>query len=90
MRTGRQPPCRGGVPPLPFTLIAPAAAIVMMSAEISRRANRMITVCLSGTGDRLIFDDVFPTETTNGGPMGRRSGANKNRTCDLILIRDAL
>ncbi len=31
-----------------------------------------------------------PMKTTNGGPSGRRSGANKNRTCDLILIRDAL
>ena len=31
-----------------------------------------------------------PMKTTNGGPTGRRSGANKNRTCDLILIRDAL
>ena len=31
-----------------------------------------------------------PMRTTNGGPLGRRSGANKNRTCDLILIRDAL
>jgi len=69
MRTGRQPPCRGGVPPLPFTLMAPAAAIVMMSAEISRRANRMITVCLSGTSDRLILDDVFPMETTNGAEL---------------------
>lgn len=36
---GRHPPCCGGVPPRPFTLIAAAAAPVMMRAAMILRRN---------------------------------------------------
>ena len=49
---------RGAAEFLPdLTLIAPAAAIVMMSAETIRRAKRIATVCLKNLSNAQYSDD---------------------------------
>jgi hypothetical protein len=53
-------------------------------ARVPARQTPLLTLLLTLAPDSRAEDNAVASE------LGLRGGANKNRTCDLILIRDAL